>query len=47
MTVREIQGFLSEMYGTEVTPDFISGVTDAVAAEVMTWQSRPLGRRIR
>jgi putative transposase len=42
MTVREIQGFLCEMYGTEVTPDFISGVTDAVAAEVMAWQSRPL-----
>ena len=42
MTVREIQGFLSEMYGTEVTPDFISGVTDAVLAEVTAWQSRPL-----
>jgi putative transposase len=42
MTVREIQGFLSEMYATEVTPDFISGVTDAVAAEVLAWQSRPL-----
>src|SRR5215210_2233420 len=42
MTVREIQGFLSEMYGTDITPDFISGVTDAVAAEVMAWQSRPL-----
>ena len=42
MTVREIQGFLSEMYGTEVTPDFISGVTDAVFAEVTAWQSRPL-----
>src|SRR3954447_19733914 len=42
MTVREIQGFLSEMYATQVTPDFISGVTDAVAAEVLAWQSRPL-----
>ena len=42
MTVREIQGFLSEMYGTDVTPDFISGVTDAVLAEVTAWQSRPL-----
>jgi putative transposase len=42
MTVREIQGFLSEMYATDVTPDFISGVTDAVAAEVLAWQSRPL-----
>jgi putative transposase len=42
MTVREIQGFLSEMYGTDVTPDFISGVTDAIHAEVTAWQSRPL-----
>jgi len=42
MTVREIQGFLSEMYATDVAPDFISGVTDAVLAEVTAWQSRPL-----
>ena len=42
MTVREIQGFLAEMYATEVTPDFISTVTDAVLAEITTWQSRPL-----
>ena len=30
MTVREIQAFLAEQYGTEVSPDFISSVTDAV-----------------
>ena len=42
MTVREIQGFLAETYGTEVTPDFISTVTDGVLAEVTAWQSRPL-----
>ena len=42
MTVREIQSFLVEMYDTEVSPDFISAVTDAVLAEVMAWQSRPL-----
>jgi putative transposase len=42
MTVREIQGFLAEMYATDVTPDFISTVTDAVLAEITTWQSRPL-----
>ena len=42
MTVREIQGFLSEMYATDVAPDFISGVTDAVLAEITVWQSRPL-----
>ena len=42
MTMREIQGFLVEQYGTEVSPEFISSVTDAVMAEVATWQSRPL-----
>jgi len=42
MTVREIQGFLAEMYATDVGPDFISEVTDAVLAEITAWQSRPL-----
>ena len=42
MTVREIQGFLAEMYATDVTPEFISTVTDAVFSEVTAWQSRPL-----
>ena len=42
MTMREIQGFLAEMYGTEVTPEFISKVTDAVLAEITAWQARPL-----
>ena len=42
MTMREIQGFLAEQYGVEVSPEFISGVTDAVMAEVSAWQSRPL-----
>jgi len=42
MTVREIQGFLAEQYGTEVSPEFISCVTDAVMAEVTAWQGRPL-----
>jgi putative transposase len=42
MTVREIQGFLAEMYAVEVSPDLISSVTDAVVAEVTAWQTRPL-----
>lgn len=42
MTVREIQGFLTEQYATEVSPDFISSVTDAVMSEVTAWQARPL-----
>jgi len=42
MTLREIQGLLAEQYGTEVSPEFISSVTDAVMAEVTAWQGRPL-----
>jgi putative transposase len=42
MTVREIQGYLAEMYTVEVSPELISKVTDAVMSEVTAWQSRPL-----
>jgi transposase-like protein len=42
MSVREIQGYLEEMYGLSVSPDFISQVTDAVVEEVREWQVRPL-----
>jgi putative transposase len=42
MTVREIQGFLADMYAVEVSPDLISTVTDGIVAEVTAWQSRPL-----
>jgi transposase-like protein len=42
MTMREIQGFLQESYAVEVSPEFISSVTDAVMEEVGAWQARPL-----
>ena len=42
MTMREIQGFLRETYGTDVSAEFISSVTEAVMAEVTAWQARPL-----
>jgi putative transposase len=42
MSVREIQGFIAESYGTQVSADFISSVTDEVMAEAIAWQSRPL-----
>ena len=44
LTVREIQAFLSDMYATDVSADFISSVTDAVATEISAWQTRPLER---
>ncbi len=42
MTVREIQGFLAEMYSVDVSPDLISRVTDAVMSDFTAWQSAPL-----
>ena len=42
MTVRDVQDHLREMYEVDVSPEFISSVTDAVISEVTTWQNRPL-----
>ncbi len=42
LSVREIQAHLEEIYGTEVSPDLISTVTDGVMDEVRAWQNRPL-----
>lgn len=44
LTVREIQGFLREMYTVDVSPDLISTVTDAIVEEITAWQARPLDR---
>ena len=42
MTVREIQGYLAELYAVEVSPELIRKITGAVMCEVTAWQSRPL-----
>ena len=42
MTVREIQAFMAEQYGSEVSAELISTVTEEVMAEVLAWQGRPL-----
>ena len=39
LTVREIQAFLGEPYGVDVSPDLISAVTDAEVAAVTAWQA--------
>jgi putative transposase len=44
LPTREIQGHLYEIYGTEVSADLISRVTDAVMADAKAWQNRPLER---
>ncbi|WP_162005352.1 IS256 family transposase [Dictyobacter vulcani] len=42
MTTRDIQAQIQELYGVEVSPTFISNVTEAVLDEVRQWQHRPL-----
>lgn len=42
MTVRDIETFLEELYGTNISRDLISKITDGVMEEVKLWRSRPL-----
>ena len=42
MTVRDIQAHVTELYGTAISPDLISTITDAVMGEVTEWRNRPL-----
>lgn len=42
MTTRDIKGHLKDIYGIEVSADFISNVTDSVLVSVKEWQNRPL-----
>jgi putative transposase len=42
LSMKEIQGYLHEIYGTDVSVELISEITDEVIAELTTWQNRPL-----
>jgi putative transposase len=42
MPMREIQEHLRHLYGTDVSPELISRVTDAVLEHMREWQARPL-----
>ncbi len=42
LSTREIQGHLKELYATEVSPELISDVTDALVPLFQAWQARPL-----
>lgn len=42
MTVRDIQEHVSELYGTEISRDLISSMTDSVLDDVTEWRNRPL-----
>src|ERR1700678_570502 len=42
MSVRDITHHLEQVYGTQLSAETISRITDAVLEEVRAWQSRPL-----
>lgn len=42
LTTRDITAHLEEVYGASVSPALISNITDVVADEIVTWQTRPL-----
>jgi transposase-like protein len=42
MTTGDIANHLADIYGSEVSRDLVSRVTDAVLEDMQQWQSRPL-----
>jgi putative transposase len=42
MTTGDIQSHLFEIYGTDISRETISKITDAVVEEMISWQNRPL-----
>lgn len=42
MSTRDIRAHLEERYGTEVSPELISKVTDALLEDAQEWRKRPL-----
>jgi putative transposase len=44
LTTGEVQAHLAEVYGTEVSRETVSKITDAVLAEMADWMGRPLER---
>lgn len=42
MSVRDIQSQLQEIYGTEISPTYVSKVTDKMLDGIVEWQQRPL-----
>lgn len=44
MSTGDIQSHLLEIYGTEISRDTISRITDAILEDMVAWQNRPLDR---
>lgn len=44
MTVRDIQSYVEELYGTEISRDLITRITDGILEDVTEWRNRPLNK---
>ena len=44
MTTREIEQHIKEMYGVEISPQFVSRATEELQQQIAEWQNRPLER---
>ncbi len=44
MTVRDISSYVHSLYGTEVSRELISTVTDGILEDVQAWRNRPLDK---
>jgi putative transposase len=44
MSVREIEEHIQEMYGVDISPQFVSRATEQFQQQVVEWQNRPLER---
>jgi putative transposase len=44
MSTREIEDHVKQIYGVEISPQFVSRATDQLQQQITDWQSRPLER---
>ena len=44
LTTDHIQAHLGEIYGTDISRETISKITDRILDDMIAWQSRPLDR---
>jgi putative transposase len=47
MSTREIEDHVRQIYGVEVSPQFVSRATEQLQQQITDWQGRPLERIIR
>ena len=44
LSTREIEEHVKEIYGIDISPQFVSRVTDELQQQIVEWQNRPLDR---